>query len=134
MSEINEDFDIYKQRASEIFNIPYEEVTPQQRRTAKSMTLASTYSTIDDELSSRIKLKTSEEKQDVIHVVHQKCFEGGDLNFYHIYLYKNLNDAEKFIAEKTGYKLEEVRTLLSTGDCIVRMDYFDYSIEEVEIL
>lgn len=74
-----------------------------------------------------------EDNRDIVYAVHRKCFEGGDLNFYHIYLYKNLNDAEKFIAEKTGYKLEEVRTLLSTGDCIVRMDYFDYSIEEVEV-
>lgn len=75
----------------------------------------------------------TEDSRDIVYVVHRKCFEGGDLNFYNVYLYKNLNDAEKFIAEKTGYKLEEVRTFLSTGDCIVRMDYFDYSIEEVEI-
>lgn len=76
----------------------------------------------------------TEDNRDIVYVVHRKCFEGGDLNFYHIYLYKNLNDAEKFIAEKTGYDLTEVRVLLSTGDCIVRVDDFDYSLEEVEIL
>ena len=74
-----------------------------------------------------------EDNRDIIYVVHRKCFEGGDLNFYNVYLYKNLNDAEKFIAEKTGYSLTEVKHLLSVDDCIVRMDYFDYSIEEVEV-
>lgn len=75
-----------------------------------------------------------EDNRDIVYMVHRKCYEGGDLNFYNVYLYKNLNDAEKFIAENTGYTKQEVQGLLSVGDCIVKVNDFDYSIEEVEVM
>ncbi len=88
--------DFHRATAAKVYNVPYEDVTPEQRRNAKTVNFSITYGAGSTNLSRQLNIKRSEAKELIVNYFAQ--FQG---------LKKYMDDTVEF-ARENGY----VQTLL----------------------